>query len=227
MNKQQWLEARIALLEKEKAHIRAGDEIAAQRRKLPKYEISENYVFQGQLGSTTLAELFENRSQLILQHFMFGPGADVGCPFCSFWADGYNPMITHLNQRDISFAVVSSAPIEKLMAYRNRMKWSFTWVSSAANTFNIDFNVSPSKADIKRGKMEYNYRESKLSSHESHGASVFERAETGKIYHTYSTYGRGLNQMNAAYAYIDLTPRGRQEEDLPYGMAWVKRHDEY
>ena len=227
MTRQEWLEARTALLEKEKAHIRAGDEIAKLRQALPKYEINEDYCFEGEKGPVTLSELFEGRSQLIVQHFMFGADAEAGCPFCSFWADGYNPMIKHMNQRDISFAVVSRGSANNLSAYKARMGWSFNWVSSAENTFNNDFNVSPSNDEIARGKMHYNFRETEIHSHENHGTSVFEKDKAGKIYHTYSTYGRGLNPMNAAYAYIDLTPKGRQEDDLPFGMAWVRRHDEY
>jgi predicted dithiol-disulfide oxidoreductase (DUF899 family) len=225
--KAQWLDARMELLKQEKAHARAGDELAALRRALPRLKVTENYVFSDSDGDVTLADLFEQRSQLIVQHFMFGADWDEGCPSCSFWADGYNPMIVHLNQRDVSFAIVSSAPAAKLAAYQKRMGWSITWVSSAGNSFNVDFEVSPSDKQVAAGQMRYNYQQSPIRGSEMHGVSVFERDADDSIYHTYSTYARGLDRMNAAYGYLDICPKGRHEEDLPFGMAWVKRHDEY
>ncbi len=225
--KAQWLDARQELLEKEKAYARAGDELAALRRSLPRLKVEQNYVFSASDGEVTLADLFAQRSQLIVQHFMYGVDWDEGCPSCSFWADGYNPMIVHLNQRDVSFAAVSSAPAAKLAAYQKRMGWHFTWVSSAGNSFNVDFDVSPTDEELATGQMRYNYKQSPIRGSESHGVSVFERDADGSIYHTYSTYARGLDRMNAAYGYLDICPKGRHEEDLPYGLAWVKRHDEY
>jgi len=223
----EWLRARIALLEEEKAHVRAGDEIAARRRALPKLKLEKDYIFKCPQGAVKLSELFDGRSQLIVQHFMFGPDWEEGCPSCSFWADGFDPMIVHLNQRDVSFAVVSRAAIDKLEAYRKRMGWDFTWVSSLDNSFNYDFKVSATESQTAAGTMTYNYAESPVRGSESHGTSVFLKDADGTIYHTYSTYGRGLDRMNAAYGYLDLTPNGRNEGDLPYGMAWVRRHDEY
>ena len=221
-----WLAARRALLEKEKAHARAGDELAAQRRALPKMPV-ENYVFDGTDGAVTLAELFDGCSQLIVQHIMFGPDWDEGCAICSFWADGFDPMVVHMRQRDISFVGVSRAPVDKLAAYRDRMGWTFPWVSSLNNRFNFDFGVSLSPEDQASGTVNYNYADVPARMDEMHGTSVFERTDTGALLHTYSTYGRGLDPMNAAYGYIDLTPKGRDEDDLPFSMAWVQRHDRY
>lgn len=226
-NRDEWLRARLALLEREKAHLRAGDEIAALRRALPWLRVDAHYEFDSPSGRVALADLFEGRSQLIVQHFMFGIDADVACPICSFWADGYDPMIVHMNQRDASFVAVSRAPLAKIEAYRRRMGWRFRWVSSFGSSFNVDFGVSPSNAEIAAGTMRYNYRDAPLRGHEAHGVSVFARNAGGAIFHTYSTYARGLDPMNAAYAYLDLTPKGRDESDLPWSMAWVKRHDEY
>jgi len=222
-----WLEARKNLLLKEKAHARAGDELAAERRALPHYPLGRDYIFDGVNGKVSLAELFAGRSQLIVQHFMFSPDWEAGCPFCSFWADGYDPMIVHLNQRDVSFAVVSRCSVETLEQYRRRMGWKFNWVSALNNSFNYDFCVTPTPEQIESGCMVYNFRETPVHSSECHGVSVFRQNDEGVLFHTYSTYARGLDPMNAAYAYLDITPAGRNEEGLPFGMAWVKRHDEY
>ena len=222
-----WRQARLALLEKEKAHLKAGDAIAAARRALPKLELTTEYSFVGESGDVTLTDLFGEHRQLIVQHFMFGPDWTAGCPICSFWADGYDPMIQHLNARDVSFVAVSRAPIETLLAYRTRMGWSFPWVSSATSTFSYDFAVSATDAELDRGEMSYNYRPTPVREGEFPGTSVFERDVDGKILHTYSSYGRGMDPLNAMYAYLDLTPKGRQEQDLPFPMAWVRRHDEY
>ena len=225
-DKDAWLAARKELLAKEKAHARAGDELAAARRALPKLPV-EDYTFDSTNGPVALSDLFEGRSQLIVQHIMFGPDWEEGCPICSFWADGYDPMLIHMQQRDISFVAVSRAPIAKLQAYQARMGWSFPWVSALNSTFNYDFGVSLSEADKARGTTTYNYTQVPARMEEMHGTSVFERADDGQILHTYSTYGRGLDAMNAAYGYIDLTPKGRNESGLPFSMAWVKRHDSY
>lgn len=222
-----WQEARVALLEKEKAHLRAGDALAAERRAMPKLLVTTDYSFDTQAGAKSLRDLFAGRSQLITQHFMFGPDWEAGCPSCSFWADGYDNMIQHLNQRDVSFVAVSRAPVDKLLTYRDRMGWSFDWVSSGANSFNYDFGVSATAEELAAGRMTYNYREAPVRDGEFHGLSVFEQGDNGSILHTYSSYGRGLDPMNATYAFLDLTPRGRQEDELPFSMAWVRRHDEY
>lgn len=223
-----WLAARQELLAAEKAHLKAADALAAARRNLPKLKVSKIYRFDSVQGEVELAELFAGRSQLIVQHIMFGPDWDAACPICSFWADGYNPMLPHLAQRDVSFAAVSRAPLEKIARYQSRMGWSFPWVSSGNSDFNYDFGVSARAAELQVGRMRYNYQDDvPIRGDEMHGTSVFQANEQGEVLHTYSTYGRGLDPMNAAYAYLDLTPQGRDEAALPFSMAWVKRHDEY
>jgi predicted dithiol-disulfide oxidoreductase (DUF899 family) len=226
-NYDEWLQARKQLLEKEKAHLRAADELAAERRALPKLKLEQDYSFEGPEGKVLLSDLFVGRSQLIVQHFMYSPEMEQGCPSCSFWSDGYDSMVCHLNQRDISFAVVSRGPLEKLLAYKERMGWSFTWVSSQHNSFNYDFHVSATETEKADGVMQYNYRDAQIQMGELHGVSVFEKDSDGNIFHTYSTYGRGVDRLNAAYGCIDLTPQGRNEKGLPWPMAWLKRHDEY
>jgi len=223
----EWREARKAFLEKEKAFAKAGDDLAAERRALPKIRLEKSYVFESLDGPVSLSDLFDGRSQLIVQHFMFGPDWEEGCPSCSFWADGFSPMIVHMNQRDISFVAISRAPVDKIAKYKKRMGWTFNWVSSISNEFNFDFHVSATEDDIASEKIDYNYREGPLFSQELPGVSVFEKEADGSIFHTYATYARGLDRMNAAYAYIDLTPKGRNEADLPHPMAWVRRHDQY
>ncbi len=226
-DKQNWLEAREKLLAAEKAHARATAELAAQRRAMPKLPVAKEYRFASTGGEVGLIDLFAGRSQLIVQHVMFGPDADLACPMCSFWLDGVNPMTTHMNQRDVSFVAVSRAPVAALQAYRERMNWHFDWVSAGDGDFNRDFHVSPSAADLEAGETYYNYRQTPATMSDMHGVSVFERDATGQIFHTYSTYARGLEAMNACYAYLDLTPKGRNEDDLPFSMAWVRRRDEY
>jgi len=226
-SREDWLAARKALLEEEKAHSRAGDALAAKRRALPWVKVETDYVFETEDGPKSLADLFGGRSQLIVQHFMFGPDWDAGCMICSFWADGYEPMLTHLQNRDIAFTAVSRAPLEKLLAYRQRMGWTFPWASAHGNSFNEDYGVSATEAEIAAGEMTYNSRKGPFHAPELHGTSVFARDDSGAVYHTYSTYGRGLDRMNGLYGFIDLTPKGRDEDSLPFSMAWVRRHDEY
>lgn len=228
VSREAWLAARKELLAQEKAHARAGAELAAARRRLGKVLVSEGYVFEGPGGPVSLAELFDGRSQLIVQHFMFGPEWREGCPSCSFWADGFDPMIVHMNARDVAFAAVSRGPVAAIEGYKKRMGWSFPWVSSLANSFNFDFGVSATDAERDAGEMQYNYAASAVRGDgELPGVSVFERSGDGAIYHTYSCYARGLDAMNAAYAYLDLTPKGRDEGELPFTQAWVRRHDSY
>lgn len=226
-DREAWLRARRELLEKEKAYTRQGDELAAMRRALPRRRVEESYVFDSPEGQISLAELFDGRSQLIVQHFMFGPDWEAGCPSCSFWADGYDPLVVHLNQRDTSLVVVSRAPIDKIEAYRRRMGWQFNWVSSLNNRFNFDFSVSATAEDNERGSMSYNYADGPVQMQELPGASVFVEDDDSTIWHTYSTYGRGLEAFNSTYSLLDLTSLGRNEGDLPFPMAWVRRKDEY
>ena len=226
-DQQEWLQARLELLQAEKAHARATAALAAQRREMPQLRIERDYRFRGEAGDLGLADLFDGCSQLIVQHVMFGPDADVGCPMCSFWLDGVDPMCVHLRARDVKFVAVSRAPLERLLAYRERMGWGFDWVSSGVSEFNVDFHVSATQAELAAGSVYYNYADGPARMSDMHGTSVFLRDEDGAVYHTYSTYARGLDAMNAAYAYIDLTPKGRDEAELPFSMAWVRRHDEY
>ena len=218
----EWLEARKQLLGAEKEFTRARDELTRQRQALPWEPVEKDYVFDGPNGEETLADLFDGQSQLVVYHFMFAPEDDAGCKSCSFWADNFNPNVVHLNARDVSFAAVSRAPIEKLEAYRRRMGWDFHWVSSGKTEFNFDYVVSftPEQQD----ELLYNYGTLAPRIADREGLSVFAR-EDGRIFHTYSAYGRGIDLVNTAYNYLDLVPRGRDEGDR--GQAWVRRHDEY
>lgn len=226
--REEWLIARKALLEKEKAHTRIKDEISQERQELPWVKLDENYVFETETGKVSLAELFGDKSQLIVYHFMFGPEWAEGCKSCSFWADSFNGLEPHLNGRDIAFVAVSRAPMSSLMPFKKRMGWSFNWVSSHSNCFNTDFNVSFSSDHNSENPATYNFQEmSSFPMEEAHGTSVFAKDEDGNIYHTYSTYGRGLDATNAAYSYIDMVPKGRDEPSEGNPMGWVKHHDAY
>jgi predicted dithiol-disulfide oxidoreductase (DUF899 family) len=218
----EWLEARKQLLAKEKEFTRARDELTRQRQALPWEPVEKEYVFDGPNGKETLADLFDGRTQLVVYHFMFAPEDDVGCKSCSFWADNFNPNVIHLNARDVSFAAVSRAPLDKLEAYRERMGWNFHWVSSGATGFNFDYGVSFKPEQ--QGEDLYNYGTLAPRIADREGLSVFAR-EDGSIFHTYSAYARGIDLVNTAYNYLDLVPRGRDERDQV--QAWVRRHDEY
>jgi len=220
----EWLTARRQLLEKEKALTRLRDELSRERRELPWERVEKDYVFQTRDGRETLADLFASRGQLIVYHFMFGPDWDGGCKSCSFWADNFNGIVCHLNQRDVSMVAISRAPLAKLEAFRKRLGWTFKWASSAANDFNFDYHVSfkPEQA----GQAMYNFAKDDGSNEELPGISVFLK-DGGSIFHTYSCYSRGLDMMNTAYHYLDLVPKGRDEAGLPHSMAWVKYHDLY
>lgn len=221
-----WLEARRELLAKEKAFQRARDELAQQRRELPWRRILTPYDFDTENGQRSLVDLFGDASQLIVYHFMFHPDWDEGCKSCSFWADSYDRAVPHLKARDVALIAVSRAPLDKLLAYRNRLGWSFPWVSSADNSFNYDFGVSFTPEQIETGDATYNYREGKVTIEELPGISVFVR-DGDKVFHTYSTYARGLDPYNSTYQLLDIVPYGRNEADLPYPQDWVRRHDEY
>jgi predicted dithiol-disulfide oxidoreductase (DUF899 family) len=223
----EWTEARTRFLAKEKEFTRLRDELNRERRELPWERVDKQYVFDGPNSKETLAELFAGRHQLIIQHFMFDPSWEVPCKHCSFWADGYNGFFVHLEQRDLAFAAVSRAPLVKLMAFKQRMGWTFKWLSSFGSDFNYDYQVSETAEEKAKGQAYYNYRMGKSAGSERYGASVFYRDDDGSIFHTYSCYARGIDMVNAAYHYLDLTPEGRQEEGLPYPQAWVRLHDEY
>ena len=226
---EEWLRARIALLEQEKELSRSRDEVARQRRALPWERVDKNYLFDTADGKQTLADLFEGRRQLVVYHFMFAPEAKEGCPHCSFWADSFDALALHgehLHQRDTTFVAISRAPIEKLVAFKQRLGWSFKWVSSDETDFNYDFGVSfrPDERKAKRGF--YNYRAGE-SNDDREGASAFYKDETGAIFHTYSTYARGIDLLNITYNVLDLTAKGRDEGHLGDTQAWVRHHDRY
>lgn len=223
-----WVEARRDLLRREKELTRLRDEVVQARQALPWERVETDYVFEGPNGSESLSDLFGDASQLIVYHFMFDPEWDEGCISCSFLADHFNPITIHIEQRDAAFAVVSRAPLDTLQSYRERMGWQFKWLSSNANTFNVDFGVSFPSDREDLSPLDYNYSErSPFEGGEAPGLSVFCRDESGEIFHTYSTYARGLEDFIGAYRFLDVLPRGRDESDLPWGMAWVRRHDQY
>lgn len=227
VSRDEWLSERKAHLEKEKAFTRLRDELSAQRRALPWVKVEKNYVFEGPNGHESLSDLFDGRSQLIIYHFMYGPDWEQGCPSCSFWADNFNQIIVHLNHRDISMIAVSRAKPDKLELYRKRMGWDFNWVSSFDNEFNRDYDVSFTPKEMEKGEMTYNYQQTRFPADEAPGLSVFYKNDAGEIFHTYSCYARGLDMLNVAYHYMDISPKGRDEDDLPSTMAWLRRHDSY
>lgn len=223
----EWLTARKALLDKEKEFTRLRDQLSEERRELPWVKVEKEYLFDSNNGKETLAELFENRSQLIVYHFMYGPDWEEGCPSCSFWADNFNNIILHLNHRDITMIAVSKARLETLESYKVRMGWSFKWASSFNNDFNRDFQVSFTPEELDKGEAYYNYTKTTFPSAEGAGISIFYKNDDGDIFHTYSCYARGLDMLNGAYHYMDLVPKGRDEDCLEWSMAWVRRHDQY
>jgi predicted dithiol-disulfide oxidoreductase (DUF899 family) len=227
VSREAWVAARKEFLAKEKEFTRLRDELSRQRRALPWERVEKPYVFDGPNGKESLAQLFAGRHQLIVQHFMLGPDWKVGCKSCSFWADNFNGTDIHLQQRDVTFIAVSRAPLPQIEAFRKRMGWSFKWVSSHGNDFNFDYQVSFRPEDLEKGEVIYNYapRESTMS--ELPGVSVFYRDDDDAVFHTYSCYARGLDMLNGAYHYLDLAPKGRDEDSLPFSMAWVRLHDEY
>jgi predicted dithiol-disulfide oxidoreductase (DUF899 family) len=222
----EWLAARKQFLAKEKEFTHLRDALSKQRRELPWEKVEKNYVFEGPSGTVTLGDLFGGCSQLLVYHFMFGPGWKEGCPSCSFIADQFDSITLHMAQRDTRLVAVSRATLGEIEAFKKRMGWKFPWVSSFGTDFNYDYRVSFSKQEIASGKAIYNYETSSFEAEEGPGASVFYR-EDGEIFHTYSTYGRGLDMMLNAYNFIDLTPKGRDEDSLPFPMAWVRHHDKY
>jgi predicted dithiol-disulfide oxidoreductase (DUF899 family) len=225
-SREEWRAARIALLAKEKELNRRRDELAAQRRQLPWVEVARQYEFDGPDGRIGLRDLFAGKSQLLVYHFMFGPDWEEGCPGCSFWADSFDGMPVHLAHRDASLVAVSRAAYPRLAAYKERMGWSFPWYSAAGSDFNFDYGVSFTPVQQREGA-EYNFRHFGEIYEESPGLSVFATDGSGKVFHTYSAYSRGLDPFNSGYQLLDLTPRGRDEQDLPWTMAWLRRHDSY
>ena len=224
VNGADWERARKALLAKEKELTQARDALSEARRALPWERVEKRYAFDGPAGEITLQDLFQGRSQLVVYHFMFGPDATAGCKACSFWADNFERNVVHLAHRDVTLAAVSRAPVEKLVAFQKRLGWTFPWVSSGRSDFNFDYHVSFEQG---RGAATYNYAPKTGGATELPGISVFARGEGGAVFHTYSTYGRGLDMMNTAYNYLDLVPRGRDEKELPNTMAWLRLRDQY
>ncbi len=222
-----WLTARRELLREEKDFTRRRDELVARRRALPWVKLDRPYTFDSPAGRVTLAELFAGRSQLVIQHFMFGPGWEEGCKSCSFGLDHFNASAVHLPARDVSFAVVSRAPLAEILPFKQRMGWDVTWVSSHLTDFNWDFHVSFTPEEMAAGKVYYNYGMQPFPQSEAPGISVFARDTAGVVYHTYSTFGRGVEFMLGTYEILDRTPKGRDEANLSYGMEWVRHHDRY
>ena len=225
VSEEEWLEARQRLLAKEKEFTRLQDELNQERRGLPWVKVTKNYRFEGPNGQETLGDLFEGRSQLIIYHFMFGPADKAGCPHCSLRADGFNGINIHLKHRDVTMIAVSRAPYEKLAAYKKRMGWGFKWVSSGNTDFNFDLHVSFTPQEMKAGKAFFNYTMQNPGPPEREGHSVFYKDESGDIFHTYSCYVRGNELFNIHYHYLDIVPKGRDENGR--GPFWVRRHDEY
>jgi predicted dithiol-disulfide oxidoreductase (DUF899 family) len=227
VSENEWIEARKALLKKEKELTILGDQLNQQRRELPWKEVNKEYVFEGPNGKQTLRELFDGRSQLIVYHFMFDPTWEAACLHCSFWADNFNCIIVHLNQRDVTMIGVSRAPYSKLAAYEKRMGWDFKWVSSYDTDFNFDYHVSFTPEELDRKETFYNYNLQDTHSSEREGVSVFYKDPADRVYHTYSAYARGIDMLNVAYHCLDLVPKGRDEAGHEFPQFWVRRHDEY
>jgi predicted dithiol-disulfide oxidoreductase (DUF899 family) len=225
-SREEWLAARTALLAKEKAMFRELDALRAERRKLPWVKIEKPYIFHGPDRQYTLADLFRGRSQLAIYHFMLTPGSDHLCKGCSYIADHIDGARQHFEHADLAFAAISRAPVERIEQVKRRMGWAFPWVSSNGTDFNYDFGVSFRKDDIEAGRALYNYGSQTIkSSEDMHGTSIFAKNESGDIFHTYSTYGRGDEVLMGAFAWLDLTPKGRNEAEG--ATSWLKLHDEY
>ena len=226
-SREEWLRARLELLKKEKAHSRERDELTRERQALPWVRLQKKYTFDGAAGPVTLDGLFEDKSQLIVQHFMFEPEWDQGCKSCSFMADHMDPSVVHIAHRDVAYAVVSKAPLDKLEAFKARMGWSFKWVSSGESDFNRDFHVSFTEEELAASEAYHNFRDhTTFAGKEAPGVSAFAKHD-GAVYHTYSVYGRGLEAFIGAYDLLDIVPKGRDEDGLSYSMAWLRLKDSY
>lgn len=226
VTQEEWIKARKELLAKEKALTRQRDALVEERQKLPWVKVEKNYAFDTPAGKKTLAELFGGKSQLAIYHFMFGPDWEQGCPSCSLLADHFDNLAIHLAQRDVRFMIVSRAPLAKIGEFRKRMGWKFPWVSSHGSDFNTDFQVSVPKEEASKEHI-YNYVLTKFPSEERPGMSILYKNASGEVFHTYSVYGRGLEDFMSVYAILDRVPKGRDEAGLPHGMAWVRHHDRY
>ena len=222
-----WLSARLELLQREKELTHLREEITRERQALPWEAVTKSYVFAGPSGPVGLADLFAGCSQLVVYHFMLGPGWEEGCKSCSFIADHMQPTLPHLRARDVSLVAVSRAPLAEIQPFQRRMGWTFPWVSSAGSTFNRDFHVSFTAAEVATGSVEYNYTQRPFPHEEAPGLSVFAKRPDGKLFHTYSRYGRGVEDLMGTYVYLDFVPKGRDEDHLDSGMEWVRHHDKY
>lgn len=227
VSREDWLAARRQLLAKEKEFTHLRDQLSESRRDLPWEKVEKNYVFETAEGRKNLGDLFGDHSQLVVYHFMFAPDWEAGCKSCSFWADHFNGIAPHLAARDVTMLAVSRAPLAKLQAFAKRLGWSFPWVSAGDSDFNYDFNVSFRPEELAAGKGTYNYQPLQMQMTDLPGISVFFKDADGSIYHTYSTYGRGIEGVNATYQYLDLVPKGRDEAGLPHTMSWVRYNDQY
>jgi len=227
VSQEKWLQRRKELLSKEKELTRLRDRLNAERRELPWVRVEKNYLFDAPGGKVSLKELFAGRSQLVIYHFMFGPDWNEGCPSCSFVSDHIDGALPHLAARDATMVMVSRAPLAKIEAFKKRMGWRFTWVSSYGSDFNSDFRVSFTKDEMAQGKVNYNYAMQEFPSEEAPGISVFCQDAGGDVFHTYSSYGRGLEQLVGTYMILDMVPKGRDEDKLGFTMEWVRHHDRY
>ena len=224
---EEWLAARTAHLAREKELTQLRDLVSAERSELPYVQVDKAYSFEGPNGSETLGEWFAGRSQLIIYHFMFGPGWPEGCPSCSFLCDHIDGSVVHLASRNVTLLAASRAPLAEIDAFKARMGWSFKLVSSHVNDFNRDYHVSFTAKEMAAGEVYYNYRPNKFPSEEAPDASVFLKDESGAIYHTYSCYGCGLDILIGTFNFLDLAPNGRGEAELPWPMSWIRHHDRY
>jgi predicted dithiol-disulfide oxidoreductase (DUF899 family) len=227
VSQEEWISARQELLKKEKESVRLRDQLSAERRKLPWAKVKKNYVFDAPGGKVTLADLFAGRNQLVIYHFMFGPDWQEGCPSCSFVSDHLDGTLPHLAARDVTMVTVSRAPLAKIEVFKKRMGWRFKWVSSYGGDFNADFHVSFTEEEMAQGKVNYNYTMQEFPSAEAPGLTVFYKDAAGAVFHTYSTYGRGLELLMGTYGILDLVPKGRDEDHLGFSMEWVRYHDRY
>ncbi len=226
VTQEEWLAARTAFLEEEKRFTRMRDELNRQRRALPWVRVTKSYGFETPAGTRTLPELFDGRSQLMVYHFMFTPESKGPCSHCSFWADHFDGMLPHLHARDVTLVAASRAPLARLEEFKERMGWRFPWVSSGGSEFNYDFQASFTPDEVASGKAFYNYGSTRAGGADREGLSVFHRVN-GAVYHTYSTYARGIDMLNGTYHFLDVVPKGRDEEGLKYPQAWVRYHDRY
>lgn len=224
---EEWLKARLELLAAEKEFTRQRDALTRRRMAMPWERVEKSYRFEGPSGALSLADLFDGRPQLIVYHFMFAPDWEEGCKQCSFWADNFNGIPIHLNHRDVTLTAVSRAPLAKINAYKKRMGWSFPWVSSHGSDFNFDYHVSFTPEQIAEGKAYYNYGIRTIDVSDENGISVFRKNESGDVFHTYSCHGRGIDMVNGAYQFLDLVPKGGDEDGFKFSMEWLRRHDQY